>query len=67
MQALARFDQEVDDLGELDVQQWWQLRARPYDRIEIDCGSDEVSAQVSRTVTNGVAFNQRTLDEVRRR
>src|SRR6516162_3136660 len=67
VQSFAGFGQEVDDLGELDVQQGRQLVARQYKSVEIDCRGEEVGTEVARSVTNRVTFHQRTLYEVRRR
>lgn len=58
VQTFARFGQEVDDLLELDVQQGRELRPRHDQRVEIDCGSDEVSAEITRAMGRRLAFDQ---------
>src|SRR5262249_45962950 len=47
VQTLADLNQEVDDLRQLDVEQWRQLRARHHDRVEVDGGGGEVRAEVA--------------------
>src|SRR5262245_14586253 len=67
VQALARFHQEVDDFGELDVEQRRELRSGQHQRIEIYCRSYEIRAEVTGSVPNRVALDKNTLHEVGRR
>ena len=66
-EALSRLDQEVDDLGELHVEQRRQLRARRDERVEIERGRREVGPEVPGAVEHLAPFDQGSPDEKGRR
>ena len=64
LHPVAAFDEEVDDLAGLHIEQRRQLRARRHQGVEVDLGRSEVHAEVARAVTHGVARHELAADEM---
>ena len=62
-QLLAGLDEEIDDLGSLDVEQRRQLGARMDQRIEIKAGRGEADAKVAAALDQFCAFDDFALNE----
>ena len=66
VERVSRLHEELDDLGELDVEERWQLRARRDHLVQVECRRNEVGAEVAGGVADGVALDELAAHEERR-
>ena len=64
VEPLAHFDEKVDDLRQLHVEQRRHLRARRDERVEIDRRRREIDAEIARGVAHGIAGHELAANEV---